>query len=388
MKVNAGIAQRGDIRITLTPTRADGVNIELTSSVARLYGNAIKTQIADELERLGVENALVEAVDDGALPYVVRARIAAAAQKLGQTLPKTKSRTKTTSPDALRRSRLYLPGNNPYLVQNARLFGADMLLLDLEDSVPPAEKEDTRILVRYTVAEIDFGRAECAVRINPLSSPYGEDDLVAIVPAAPDVILIPKAETAEDVSTVAEMVEKLSLEAGLDKTIYLFPIVESAKGVVHAYEIATASERVVSLAFGAEDYTKDIGATRTRDGRETLFARQSVVNAAKAAMVQASDTVWSDLDDEEGLIASATEGRAFGFDGKGAIHPAQIAPIHRAYTPTADEIAYARRVIEAASEAEKNGLGVVAFGRKMIDPPIIARARRVLDLATKIGLEG
>ena len=288
--------------------------------------------------------------------------------------------------DRIRRSRLYMPGNNPYLSQNAFLFGADCIILDLEDSVPPAEKFATRILVREILKNVDFADTEKTVRINPISSPYGRADLEEIIPALPDGIFIPKAETADDVRVVDEIVQEIKAKHGIDKEIYYMPIIESAKGVWNAYEIASASPQVVMVAFGAEDFTRDIGAQRTREGREQFVARSMVVLGAKAAGVQASDTVWSDIDDVEGLRASAQEARELGFDGKGAIHPSQVKIINEVFSPTPEEIEYARKVVAAFEEAQKRGSAVVALGRKMIDPPVVARAQRILRMAEKMGL--
>ena len=286
--------------------------------------------------------------------------------------------------DKLRRSRLYMPGNNPYLSQNAFLFGADCIILDLEDSVPPSEKFSSRILVRNILKNVDFGDAEKTVRINPLSSPFGRDDIEEIVPAKPDAIFIPKAETADDVRIVDEIVAEIKAKYSIDKEIFYMPIIESAKGVWNAFEIASATENVVLLAFGAEDFTRDIGAQRTRDGREQFVARSLVVLGAKAAGVQASDTVWSDIEDVEGLRKSTIEAKELGFDGKGAIHPSQVDIINEIFSPTPDEIEYAKKVIAAFEEAKARGDGVIAIGRKMIDAPIVARAQRIIKMARKI----
>jgi len=279
-----------------------------------------------------------------------------------------------------------MPGNNPYLSQNAFLFGADCIILDLEDSVPPAEKFASRILVREILKNVDFGDTERAVRINQMSSPFGRQDIEEIVPAEPDLILIPKAECGEDIRIVEDIVQEIKQKNNIDKEIYFMPILESARGVWNTYEIASASENVVMVAFGAEDFTKDIGAQRTRQGKEQFVARSMVVLGAKAAGVQASDTVWSDIEDMEGLRLSAQEAKELGFDGKGAIHPSQIEVIHDVFAPTAEEIEYANKVITAFEEAEKKGSAVVALGRKMIDPPVVARAQKIITLARKMGL--
>jgi len=288
--------------------------------------------------------------------------------------------------DKLRRSRLYMPGNNPYLSQNAFLFGSDCIILDLEDSVHPSEKLASRILVREILRNVQFSDTEKTVRINPVSSPFGKKDLEEVIPAEPDAIFIPKAESADDIHIVDEIVQELKNKHNISKGIYYMPIIESAKGVWNAFEIASSSPAIVLLAFGAEDFTRDIGAQRTRDSREQFVARSMVVLGAKAAGVQASDTVWSNIEDIEGLESSTREAKELGFDGKGAIHPSQVEIINRVFNPTGDEIEYAKRVVTAFDEAQAKGSAVVALGRKMIDPPVVARAQRILELAAKANL--
>jgi len=385
-KAVAGRLERDDIRIEVEPGR--GRKIELKSSIGQMFGDRIRVDIESELDRLGVRSVKLTAEDDGALNYIIAARVESAivAASGKKTAPKIATREIKVIPDRLRRSRLYLPGNTPHLFINARLFGADMLLLDLEDSVPPAEKEASRYVVRNTLLAVDFGDSEVAVRINPLSSPFGIDDLEVIVPGGPELIVLPKAESAADIERLKSEIFRIQNDAGTDFDIGIVPLIESAKGVINAAEIASV-EGVIMLAFGAEDFTKDIGAERTRDGKEQFVARSQIILAAKAFGKMASDTVFSDLADTDGLIASTTEAKALGFDGRGLIHPAQIEPVHKVFAPTEDELIYAVKVIEAADKAERSGSGVVALGRKMIDPPVVARARRQLALAEKIGIE-
>ncbi len=288
--------------------------------------------------------------------------------------------------DRLRRSRLYMPGNNPYLSQNAFLFGADCIILDLEDSVPPKEKFASRILVRNILKNVNFGASEKAVRINPFLTPFGVDDLKEIVQAEPDLIVIPKVESIVDIMNVEEIVQDQKKLHGVTKEIFYMCIIETALGVLNSYEIASSFPSVTALVFGAEDFTRDIGTSRSRTGKETFTARSMIVMAAKAAGIQASDTVWSDINDIEGLRKSTEEGKSLGFDGRGAIHPSQIAVIHDVYSPSKEELEYARKVINAFGEAERTGSGVISLCKKMIDAPIVARARRTLEIAKKTRL--
>ena len=284
-----------------------------------------------------------------------------------------------TTKDRPRRSRLYLPGNEPKFFPNAGLHKPDGIILDLEDSVSPLEKDAAQLLVRNSLRAINFYGSERMVRINQL--PRGLDDLRFVVPHNVHVILIPKVETAEQVKQVEAKVNELKREFRVRREIYFMPIIESALGVVNAYQIAAASENNCALAIGLEDYTADIGAQRTNEGRESFYARSALVNAAKAAGIQAIDTVFSDVNDMEGLRQSVLEAKSLGFDGKGCIHPRQIPVVHEAFAPTEEEIEKAKKIVEAFEEAERKGLGVVSLGSKMIDPPVVKRALRTLELA-------
>lgn len=385
-EATAGRQKKGDIHITLRPFEERTLHFK--STIGKLYGKKIEQEISAELDRLGVIGVAVKAIDDGALSYVISARVEAAVIAASDDIAPFKKADDNHSfdPDRLRRSRLYIPGNNPNLFVNVACFGGDMLLFDLEDSVTPSEKQATRYLVRNLILENRFRDSEVAVRINQLSGPFGMKDLEVIVPAGPAIIVLPKAESAEDVEALTSKIQEIQSEVNTRHKIAIMPIIESALGVVKAPEIASVNG-VIMLAFGAEDFTKDIGAERTREGKEHFFARCSVVCAAKAYGRLASDTVFSDFGDVEGLIASTEEGKSLGFDGRGMIHPSQVEPVHKIYTPSEQEILFSIKAILAAQKAEEEGSGVVAIGNKMIDAPIIARARRIISIANKLGLK-
>ncbi len=294
-------------------------------------------------------------------------------------LPFNKKNRYKSSKDKLRRSRLYLPGNEPKFFINAGLHFPDGIILDLEDSVAPSEKEAAQLIVRNALRSVDFYGAERMVRINQL--PKGCADLKYIVPHNVHVILIPKCESAGQVRQIEKEVERLRKEHNVKNDIYFMPIIESALGIIQAYEIASASELNCALAIGLEDYTADLGTQRTNEGKESIFARQMLINAAKAASIQAIDTVFSDVGDMDGLRQSVIEAKSLGFEGKGCIHPRQIQVVHEAFAPTPDEIGKAKKIVLAFEEAEKKGLGVVSLGSKMIDPPVVKRALRTIDLA-------
>ena len=340
------------------------------------------------LEALGVEHGRVVVRDRGALPFVIRARVEAAVRAAGGGVGRDARPERTVElppPSArrrLRRSRLYLPGNEPKFLPNAGLHGPDGIILDLEDSVHPSAKEAARVVVRNALRSIDFGAAERMVRINQL--PFGAEYLDTVAPEWPDVILVPKVESPEQIGEVAERLDTL---AGADgRPIWIMPILESALGIERAFEIATASERVVALTIGLEDYTADLGVVKTPAGAETLWARSRVVNAARAAGVQAIDSVYGDVGDLEGLAAWTRASKAMGFEGMGCLHPRQIPVIHEGYAPEQAEVEKAARIVDAFREAEAKGLGVVSLGSKMIDPPVVERARRLVEQARALGL--
>ncbi len=385
-----GDGVRSDCWISVEPRDSGGVSLALSSIVEPMYGATIERQVTEGLAELGVTDAVVEMVDSGALPFVISARLEAAVKRAlpevkGEILPEAMPWSRYgTERDRFRRSRLYLPGDQAKLMINAGLHGPDGVILDLEDSVSPSEKDAARCVVRNALLTVDFNGAERMVRINQI--PAGLEDLEYVVPYNVHVILIPKCESAEHVVAVDERVKEILEERGIDGQVYLMPIVESALGCIKAYEIATASPNVVALTIGLEDYTADIGTQRTNEGRESFWARSQVVNAARAARVQPIDTVFSDVADSEGLMASVLEAKSLGFDGKGCIHPRQIEVIHRGFAPAAAEVEKAKRIVLAFERAEADGLGVVSLGSKMIDPPVVKRAMRTVELAVASGV--
>ncbi len=376
---------RSDCYFELELKRSGGIKIELRSKVESMYGDSIKSQLTEMCKFFNISHAEIYLEDAGALPFTLAARFELAIKKLLPDLDKEfllpmnpKNYTSTTK-DRMRRSRLYLPGNEPKFFINAGLHSPDGIILDLEDSVAPAEKDAARLLVRNALRSVNFYGAERMVRINQI--PMGLNDLKYIVPHFVNVILIPKCESSEQVVEVEHEVNRLKRLHKINNEIYFMPILESALGIIKAYEIAAASRHNCALAIGLEDYTADIGTQRTNDGRESFFARSMLINAARAAGIQAIDTVFSDIADMEGLRQSVIEAKALGFEGKGCIHPRQVKVVHDAFEPSLDEIEKAKKIVMAFEEAERKGLGVVALGSKMIDPPVVKRAQRTIDLA-------
>lgn len=281
----------------------------------------------------------------------------------------------------LRRSMLFVPGNNPGMLRDAYIYGSDCLMFDLEDSVSIREKDAARFLVYNALTSINYGQKELVVRINDLESGLGIKDLEAIVRAKPHVIRLPKTETAKDVLDCEREIARIEGAAGIPVgQTAMMAAIESAKGVLHAYEIATSSPRLIGIALGAEDYVTDLRTTRG-DGTELFFARNMLLNAARAAGIDALDTVFSDVNDEEGFLKECKLIRQLGFDGKSVINPRQIPPLHAVFMPDEKALAKARAVMEAIAEAEERGSGVASLGGRMIDRPVVLRARFLIDLA-------
>ena len=385
---NRGDSIRSDCYVELELTKKNGLQIDLQSKVKTLFGDSIMELCKKELKFFGIKNCTIKIEDTGALDYILAARIEAAIKQLIDTdkeylldlLLQNKYKTKK---DSYRRSRLYLPGNTPKLALNAGIHKPDGVILDLEDSVAPSKKDEAKILVRNALRSVDFYGAERMVRINQI--PKGLDDLGYIVPHNVNLILVPKCESAEQIKLVNEKIEEISKKKKVENPIYLMPIIESALGIIKAYEIATATENVVALAIGLEDYTADLGTQRTKEGKETFFARCQIVNAAQAAGIQAIDSVFSDVSDMEALKQNVLESKSLGFDGMGCIHPRQIKVIHEYFAPNDKEIEKAKKIVNAFHIATEKGLGVVSLGSKMIDPPVVKRAQRTIEQAINAG---
>jgi citrate lyase subunit beta/citryl-CoA lyase len=282
---------------------------------------------------------------------------------------------------ALRRTTLFVPGNSPGKLVSAGVYGADALIFDLEDSVAITEKDAARLLVRNAIGEIAYP-VDVGVRINSLDTPFGTADLECILPVKPAFIRVPKAETAEDIRKVDAIIGQAEKKYGFEPGgIKMMATIESVLGVLNAHQIAAASPRMVAIALGAEDLTADLKTSRTKQGTELMFARGQILFGARAAGIDALDAVFSDVDDEEGLLAETTLIKGLGFDGKSVINPRQIRVIHKIFTPTQQEVDKAKRIVEVYEEACSRGSGVVSLDGKMIDTPVVIRAQRILDYA-------
>ena len=281
----------------------------------------------------------------------------------------------------LRRTMMFVPGNNPGMMADAHIYGPDSIMLDLEDSVTMAEKDAARLLAYQALKTVDYGNTEMVVRINPLNTPYGKKDIEAVVKAGVDVIRMPKTETAEEVVEVEREIERVERELGCVGRTKIMAAIESTLGIVNAYAIATASPRMMGIALGAEDYCANLKAQRTPGGDELRLARETIVVAARAAGIDALDTVYSNLNDMETFRQEVEYIKTLGFDGKSIINPRQIEVINEVFAPKEKEITKARAIIAAIKEAEAKGSGVIALNGKMIDRPVVIRAQRTINLA-------
>lgn len=287
----------------------------------------------------------------------------------------------------VRRSMLFVPGANAAMVSNSFIYSADAIMFDLEDSVALREKDAARLLVFHALQHPMYQNVETVVRVNALDSDFGIKDLEAVVRGGVDIVRLPKTDTAQDVIDMEKEIERIEAACGREVgSTGMMAAIESAEGINNAVQIAQASSRLIGIALGAEDYVRNLRTERSPEGVELLFARCSILQAARAAGIAAFDTVYSDANNEEGFLNEATHIKQLGFDGKSLINPRQIELLHNLYAPTLKELEYAQCVIEAAEAATADGLGVVSLNGKMIDGPIIERARLVVQRAALSGV--
>lgn len=385
---NKGKNLKSDCYVEFEILNNGGIQLEINSKVDAYYGKSNRVLVNDIINFYKISNARLTIEDGGALEFVLAARIEAAIKQVLKAeenflLPQREDNKKPTEKSAFRFSRLYLPGNSPKLMINAGIHHPNGLILDLEDAVAPDKKFEARFLVRNALRSLHFYGAERMVRIN--QGKRGLDDLKYIIPHYPNLILVPKCENAEDIISINKVIDKLKKEHHVNIPIWLMPIVESAKGVMEAYNIANAADNIAAMAIGLEDYTADLGTRRTNEGTESFFARSMVVNVCRAANIQPIDSVFSDVADMEALAANVKTSKSLGFDGMGCIHPRQINVIHHNFAPVDAEIEKAKKIYLAFKDAESKGLGVVSLGSKMIDPPVVKRAVTTIKLAINTG---
>jgi citrate lyase subunit beta / citryl-CoA lyase len=286
----------------------------------------------------------------------------------------------------LRRTMLFMPGNNPGMLLSAGILGADSVILDLEDAVSLTEKDSARILVREAIKNIDYTNVEVVVRVNPMDSEFGAEDVNVIARVKPDALLVPKADE-EAIRIVDEMVNNIEVEEGFEKgSIKIIPLIETAFGLETVYNVIKASKRVIAILLGGEDLTADLGVKRTKEGEEIFYARNKVATACKALKIDSIDTPFTDTNDYEGLAKDTAKAKSLGLTGKAAINPRQIDTIHSVFAPSEEDIKHALRILDAMEEAKKEGKGVFSIDGKMVDAPIINRALNTVELARRLGV--
>ncbi|MDY6037917.1 MAG: CoA ester lyase [Eubacterium sp.] len=287
----------------------------------------------------------------------------------------------------MRRSMLFIPGNTPNLLINSNCLGSDAIIFDLEDAVAPGEKDSARLLVRNTIKYMDFTGIEIIVRINALDSGFWKEDLEEIIPVKPDIIMLPKTNHADDVLLVSEYIKQMELRLGIENnTFKIMPLIETALGVENSYQIASSDKRVCAIFLGAEDLTADMRCKRTKVGKEIDYARSRLVIAARASGIDVYDTPFTDVNDDDGVKIDAEYAKSLGFTGKASISPRHVELINRVFSPSIDDIRYAYEVMDAIEEAQAIGRGAIALRGKMIDAPIVARARQTIEMAESMGI--
>jgi len=285
-----------------------------------------------------------------------------------------------------RRALLYMPGDDRRKIEKSTTLGVDCICMDMEDGVAVSRKAEARAVIARAMKELDFGNSERCIRINSIGSGLESFDLAAALATDPDTIVVPKVETAEQVKWVSDHIEKYELSGNRNiGGIRLLIGMETARGILNLKEIAEADKRLEAIIFGAEDFAASIGAKRTKDGTEVLYARQAVVTACAANDLQAIDMVFIDFRDNDGLRVEAEQGAGFGFSGKQIIHPNQVSAVQEAYTPSDEAIEYARRIVETFESSQREGKGAYALDGKMIDMPLLKNAQKVLDRAKAAG---
>jgi len=366
----SGSEEKGDCYVEVNLDSKE-LKIDIQSKVQKLYGKAIRKSVEKILKKFGIHNGIIKVSDKGAYDFVISARIESSLLKAGAEIENDfidKGKERETK---LRRTRLYLPGNNPKLVFDGSIFDCDCVILDLEDSVSTDNKIDARILVRNALFKLKY-KQETMVRINPL--PLGEEDLKEILKTNVDTILIPKVETGEELEEIIKIIDKYESEYKKDKKVKIIPIIETALGLENAFEIASY-KRVIALTFGAEDYLADLGGQRNYES--LFYLRSGILNAAKACKKQALDTVFPDINDEKGLEEETKLIKNMGYDGKGIIHPRQAEIIHKVFTPSTEEYIKAKKIVDAF---EKSKGGVVAVDGRMVDLPVVKRAQKIIGM--------
>lgn len=389
----AGTLESSDAQITVEPSAA-GIELSIESSVMNQYGRQIKATVIKTLEELGVKSGKVAVVDKGALECTLKARVECAVLRSNGASEKDipwrcgkMIKRKKPEKNRLRRTMMFMNAQKPGLIKDAYIYGTDSIILDLEDAVAENQKDAARFSLYQALRNIDYGDTEVIVRINGLDTPHWKEDIRCVVAGGADGIRIAKCESAQDVRDVEDQVVAAEKEFGVEigRTL-LMAALESPKGIMNAYEIVTASERMFGCAISGGDFRKSMHVRIEEGGIEMLAARGQMLLAARAAGVQCFDTMFPNIDDMEGFKAEVIQNRKMGFDGKSIVNPKQIKFVHDTFAPTPKEIAYAEKLVRSFNEQADSGVGVYTVDGKMVDIPFFEDARRVIALAKACGV--
>jgi len=393
----AGALEHSDLLVKVAPSDKGTLDIVIKSDVIKLFGKQIKNVVTDTLDKLSVSSGSIVIEDKGALDFVIRARVQAAVLRACESqeldwgklsgvasVPaqavQPSPRPKTVK---LRRSMLFVPGANGGMLSSSFVYKPDSVMFDLEDSVALSEKDSARLMV-YQVLQLPAYRdIETVVRINGVETEFWQKDLEAAIRGRVDIVRLPKTENAQEIHELETHVARIEQECGrpVGET-KLMAAIESASGVVNAVAIASASPRMTAVAIAGFDYLVDMH-TKRSDGwePELFYARAAVLHAARASHIDAFDVVYGNVKDDEGFLREVMIAKGLGFNGKSLIHPKQIELLHKAYAPTDKEVDHAKKVLAAAEDAHRKGLGVVSLDGKMVDPPVIDEAEMILQMA-------
>ena len=372
----AGTLESSDVQVTVEPFDK-GVKLSLESSVMNQYGQQIKETVLETLDRLGVKNIKISLVDKGALDCTIKARIECAVLRACGASDK----------NIACRTMMFMNAQKPSLIKDAYIYGSDSIILDLEDAVAENQKDSARFSLYHALKTIDYGDTEVIVRINGLDTPHWQEDIRCVVAAGADGIRIAKCESAEDVKLVEKHVLAAEKEFGVEEgRTLLMAALESPKGILNAYEIVTASDRMFGCAISGGDFRKSMHVQIEKGGIEMLTARGNMLLAARAAGVQCFDTMFPNVDDMEGFKEEVIQNHQMGFDGKSIISPKHIRFVHETFAPTPKEIAYAEKLINSFNEQADSGVGVYTVDGKMVDLPFFEDARRIIALAKACGV--
>ena len=392
----AGTLESSDVLVTVEPW-PDGIELSIESVAFAQYGRQIRETVLETLARLEVDHVRVTLNDRGALDCTIKARVERACLRscnvaIDAPCPwRSPARISRPRPkkDRLRRSMLFMNAQRPGLIKDAYVYGADSIMLDLEDAVAEDQKDAARSSLFHALREIDYGDVEVIVRINGLDTPHWREDVRVCVAGGADGIRIAKTESARDVKDVEAAVLEAEREHGVEEgRTLLMAAIESPMGVLNAYEICTASDRLFGIALSGGDYRRCMQVEPTPSGIELLAARGHMLIAARAAGVQCFDTVFTDLDDEEGFRAEVRLAIEMGFDGKSLISPRQIPIVHQMMAPGREQIARAEAILRAYKEHAAKGVGVFVLNGKMIDVAFVPGAERTIRLAKASGVYG